>query len=219
MRNHSAHPCGRPTRRIESSCSSGTRARSAGRRMARWRRNAGLATGATYSPNIGIASTPSTAPRPKRTASVYFLVVEVHRLRTGLEAQVEPGTAAHEAPEPRHQPAGREGGGRAQRDRARAVAATQQAHPARQPVEARAEVFGGQLPLLGEHETARGAPEQRDAEVALEAADLVADRAGVTCNSRAARVKLSRRAAASKARSAVSGGSDCGICEIPSSPL
>ena len=107
---------------------------------------------------------------------VHLLLVEVHRLRAGLEAQVDPGASAHETPEARHQPAGREGGGRAQRHRAAAIAVTQQADAARQPVEGRAEVLGRQLPLLGEHEAARGAPEQRDPEVALEAANLVADR-------------------------------------------
>jgi hypothetical protein len=61
----------------------------------------------------------------------------------------------------------------------------------------RRECRAGRSAGLGQHELAIDALEQRDAQMVLQHLHLVADRAGVTPSSPAARVKLRCRAAAS----------------------
>ena len=115
---------------------------------------------------------------PNAHRGVDFVLVEIDRLVAGLQPQVEARAAPREAAEPRHEPARRECRSRAEGKHAATVLRAQQIDAAREPVEAFTEVIRRELPLVGEHQSTRGATEQRDAEIFLEPADLVTDRCG-----------------------------------------
>ncbi len=109
---------------------------------------------------------------------VDLVAVEIDRSGRGLDPQVEPRTAAHDAPQPGHQPARRERRGHANRHGPGRRLGLELSHASRDALECLAKLLGSDTSLPGQFHAPRGAVEQGYAEILLEAADLVADRGG-----------------------------------------
>ena len=178
VRNHSAQLGGRPARRIESSCMNGTRARSAGRRTACARSSDGLATGVTNSPNRACAVAPSKPPRPNRMAtSISSWSRSNGRVCVRKRSSI-PGTRRASLGSLGTSQRVANDGVAPTVSRPLALPAAQHAHAAREPLEALAQMLRRKLSRIGQRETPRSAAKQLDPEMALQTADLVADRGG-----------------------------------------
>ena len=126
------------------------------------------------SPNSSSMTTPSNMPRPKRTATSTSSRSKSTGAVPDLSDKVTSGNAADRLWQSRHEPACRERRRHADHEFAFARLRPQGLHPARDAVECLAEMFRGQVTLVGEFQPASGALEQRHAEELLEAANLVA---------------------------------------------